>query len=161
MHSSKLFTLLKGIREDEIHWFQKFLKSPFYNSNPLPLKLFDLIKKYYPELESPKLTKEKVFKKLFPNEKFNVNKLRKVMHSLAVLTEEFFVTMRLRNKEFQKKKILVEEFGERNLYAQFEKGTKELIEELEALSYRDTFFIKKFMSCILNIRIIKKRIGRN
>ncbi|MFK8010384.1 MAG: hypothetical protein AB8H03_28780 [Saprospiraceae bacterium] len=65
-----------------------------------------------------------------------------MMYELAVLTEEFFVTMHLRKKEFQRKKILVEELGERNLYAQFEKGTKQLMKELKNLPYRDTFFYK-------------------
>lgn len=107
MHASKLFTLLRGLRPEEIHWFQKFLKSPFYNNagaNAFTIRLFELIKKYLPELDSSKLKKEKVFKKLFPNEKFNVQKLRKVMFELANLTEEFFITMHLRNKDFQRKK---------------------------------------------------------
>ncbi|MFK7772987.1 MAG: hypothetical protein AB8F94_12650 [Saprospiraceae bacterium] len=142
MHASKLLTLLRGLQPEEIHWFQKFLKSPFYNSNVLTFRLFEYIKKYYPELDSPKLTKEKAFQRLFPNEKFKAQKLRKVMFELAVLTEEFFITMHLRKKEFQKKKILVEELGERNLYAQFKKGTKQLMKELESLPCRDTFFYK-------------------
>lgn len=150
MHSSKLLTLLRGLRPEEIHWFQKFLNSPFHNNNTLPIHLFNLIKKYYPDFNSPKLNKEKVFQKLFPNEKFKVQKLRKVMHELANLTEAFFVTMRLRNNNFQRKKILVQELGERNLYAHFEKGTKNLIRELNALPYRDTFFYKDIFELNLN-----------
>ena len=64
------------------------------------------------------------------------------MHGLTTLTEEFLIAMRLRKNDFQKKKILVEELGERNIYKQFEKGTNELISELEALPYRDAFFYK-------------------
>lgn len=150
MHASKLFTLLRGLRQEEIHWFQKFLKSPFHNNNALTIRLFEFIKKHLPELDSPKLEKEKVFKRLFPNEKFNAQKLRKVMFELAVLTEEFFVTMHLRNKKFQKKKILVKELGERNLYPQFEKGTKQLISELEKLPYRDTFFYQNIFELNYN-----------
>ncbi len=153
MHSSKLFTLLRGLQPEEIHWFQKFLKSPFYHNgsgNTLTFRLFEYIKKYYPELNSPKLAKEKVFQKLFPNEKFNVQKLRKVMYELALLTEEFFITMRLRKKHFQKKKLLVEELGERNLYKQFEKGTKGLMEELEKLPYRDISFYKEIYELSFN-----------
>lgn len=150
MHTSKLFTLLRGLRPEEIHWFQKFLKSPFYNNSTLTIRLFEHLKKHLPELDSPKLSKEIVFKKLFPNEKFKVQKLRKVMFELANLTEEFFVTMYLRSNNFQRKKILVKELGERNLYSQFEKGTKGLIKELEALPYRDTFFYKNIFELNYN-----------
>ena len=142
MYSSKLFSLLRGLRHEEIHWFQKFLNSPFFNNNDLPIQLFDYLKKYHPELDSTKLTKEKIFQRIFPNEKFNQQKLRKAMHELTTLVEEFFVTIRVRNAEFEKKKLLVEELGERNLYPQFEKRTKALIHELEALPYRDAFFYK-------------------
>ena len=142
MHQSKLFTLLRGLEPADFHWLQKFISSPFYNTNPLHNDLFNFIKKYYPDLDSKKLSKEATCKKFFPDEPFNIQKLRKAMHGLTTLTEEFLVAMRLRNNSFEKKKILVAELGERNIYGAFEKGTKELISELEALLYRDTFFYK-------------------
>ncbi len=143
MQNSKLLLLLRSIKQEEIHWFQKFLKSPFYNNNTLSIQLFDHIRKYYPDLNSPKLSKEATCKKLFPKEKPNIQKLRKAMHGLALLVEEFLVAMRARNNDYQKKKLLVEELGERNVYTLFEKGTKEMIGGLEALPYRDARFYKE------------------
>ncbi len=137
MHDSKLLNLLRSIEPEEIHWFQKFLKSPFYNHHELPNTLFQYISKYYPELDSPKLSKEKAFKKLYPKETYSIQKMRKAMYELSVLVEEFLVAMRIRNKAVQKKKLLVAELGERNVYEQFKKGTKELLGKLEALPYRD------------------------
>lgn len=137
MHDSKLLNLLKSFEPEDIHWFQKFLKSPFYNRHETPISLFRYISKYYPNLDAPKLSKEKVFKHLYPKEKYSVQKMRKVMYELAVLVEEFLVAMRIRNKDFQKKKLLVAELGERNVYDSFEKGTKMLVRQLEDLPYRD------------------------
>ena len=142
MHQSKLFSLLRGLQPEEIHWLQKFINSPFYNTNSLHNDLFNYIKKYYPDLDAKKLSKEAACKKLFPDEPFNYQKLRKAMHGLTNLTEEFLIATRLRKNNFEKKKILIAELGERNIYGQFEKGTKELIGELEALPYRDTFYYK-------------------
>lgn len=145
MHNSKLFTLIKGLKPEEIRWFQKFLKSPFYNTNEQYLKLFDYIKKYYPDLDSPKLSKEAACKKLFSKQAFNIQKIRKLMHGLTLLVEEFIVAMRLKNNAYQKKRLLVTELGERNVYDLFQKGTEELVEELEALPYRDEFyFLEQF-----------------
>lgn len=149
MHNSKLFTLIKGLKPEEIRWFQKFLKSPFYNTNEQHLKLFDYIKKYYPDLDSPKLSKEATCKKLFPKQAFNIQKIRKLMHGLTILVEEFIVVMRLKNNTYQKKRLLVTELGERNVYDLFQKGTEELVEELKALPYRDAFFFQEMQ--VLNL----------
>lgn len=143
MQNSKLFLLLRSLQPEEIHWFQKFVKSPFYNNNTLPIQLFDYIKKYYPDLDSPKLSKEATCKKLFPKDKSNIQKLRKTMHGLALLVEDFLVAMQLRKNEYQKKKLLVTELRDRNVYTLFEKGAKELIGGLEELPYRDAHFYKE------------------
>lgn len=138
MHSSKLFVLLSGLHQKEIHWLQKFLASPFYNTNEELIDLFRYIKKYYPDLSNPKLRKEKVFQQLYKGEAFDGQKMRKLMHGLGALIEEFMVAMHIRNEPFKKKKLLVQSLGERNVYELFEKGTKELIAGLEHLNYRDT-----------------------
>lgn len=143
MHKSKLFTLLKSIPSEEIHWLLKFLKSPFYNNNKLTIQLFQYIQKYHPDLDSPKLSKEATFKKLFPGKEFNIQKLRKAMHTLASLTEEYLIAMSLRKKEFEKKKLLVAALGDRNIHEPFKKGTVQLVEELEALPYRNIDFSKE------------------
>lgn len=140
MHQSKLFMLLRGLKSEEIRWFQKFLQSPFYNTNKQHVKLFDYIKKYYPELDSSKLSKEAACKKLFPKQAFNVQKIRKLMHGLTLLVEEFLVAIQIKNNEYQKKRLLVSELGKRNVFDLFEKGTEELMTELAALPYQDEFY---------------------
>lgn len=142
MHDSKLFNLLRGIQHDELHWFQKFLHSPIYNTNKNPIRLYNYLKKHHPDFDSSKLTMERVFDRLFPNERFNRQKLTKIMYELAVLVEEFYVAMRLRNNSFERKKILVEELGERNIYDRFEKESKDLLKKLQSQNYNDSFFFE-------------------
>lgn len=140
MHKSKLISLIRSLRPEEFHWCQKFLKSPFYNSHELPLSLFQYISRYLPDLDSPKLAKAITFRKLFPGEPYDLQKMRKAMHRLADLLEEFLLAMRLRDQPLQKAQLLLDAFGDRNLYDQFEKKTSALIEALEALPYRDEHF---------------------
>lgn len=137
MYDSKLLLLIKGLDQNELHWFQKFLASPFYNSNKEHTKLFQLIKKHYPDFKPSKLNKENTFEKLYPKQKFNAQKMRKLMHGLAVLVEEFLVAMQIRNNPLEKKKILAQSLGERNIYRFFQKETQEMLTNLEALPYRD------------------------
>lgn len=140
MHQSKLLNLIAGFEIKEIHWFQKFLDSPFYNSNDEFILLFKYLKKYYPEFDSPKLSKPTVFKKLYPDEEFNVQKLRKTMHGLALLAEEFLVAIQLRGNPFEKKKLLITALGERNIYNYFKKKTENLLSEIEQNKQRDEHF---------------------
>ncbi len=151
MKNSKLLFLLKGLKTNELHWFQKFLNSPFYNSNKEHIALFQHLKKYYPDLDSPKLDKAKAFQKIYPREKFDIQKMRKLMHGLALLVEEFMVAMQLRNHPFEKKKVLTTALGERNIYEQFKKGTEEMIGKLEALPYRDSEYFKGTFEFNLNL----------
>lgn len=150
MHNSKLLKLIAGLQSKEIHWLQKFLASPFYNTNKELIDLFQYIKKYYPSLATPKLSKEMTFKKLYPNEKFDPQKMRKAMYSLASLVEEFLVAQQLKNKPFEKKKTLLKALSDRNIYEQFQKQTKEMIADLDALPYRDTIYCKEIFELNFN-----------
>ena len=121
----------------------KFVQSPFYNSNAHLIRLFELLRKYHPAFVSKKLDKEKLSKKLFPEKPFDVRRMDLVMSRLASLVEQFLVARRLQREEFQHKKMLVAEYGERNLYRFFEKGTERLLTDLETMPYRDETYYKE------------------
>ncbi len=147
MQSSKLLTLISGLDTSEFRWLHKFLKSPFYNTNEKVLRLFEYIKKYYPDLASPKLAKEITFQYLFPKEKFSPQKMRKLMHELATLVEDFMVAQHFQKHKFARKKILTKELGQRNLYGLFEKNSEELTSDLDKLPYRDKdYFLEQYQN---------------
>ena len=147
MQSSKLLTLISGLDASEFRWLHKFLKSPFYNTNEKVLRLFEYIKKYYPDLASPKLAKETTFQYLFPKDKFSPQKMRKLMHELATLVEDFMVAQHFQKNQFARKKILTKELGQRNLYGLFEKVTTEIATDLEQLPYRDKdYFLEQYQN---------------
>ncbi len=89
MNSTILVSLLKHFSKGEIKLFSKFLDSPYYNSNKAAISLFDEIRKFYPEFNSELLKKKNVYKKVFPGEKFNDVKLRKLISDLNKLAEKF------------------------------------------------------------------------
>jgi len=154
MHHSKLFQLLRTLEANEIHWLHKFLKSPYHNSNQQYLQLFEYIKKYYPNLEHPKLRKEIVYEKLFQDKRrtlseasdaFDAQKMRKLMHELAVLVEEFLVIHHVKNNAFEHRKIFIAELGRRNYYKAFEKEIHKLLHELEQEEKKDeSHFLERY-----------------
>ena len=131
MHNSKLIKILKTLSPEEFRLLKKFLRSPFYNYTSSLIDLYEILRKYYPTFESPKLKKEKVFERLFPNTTYNDKKMRHTLSECTLLVEEFLVALKLREEQQLKKRILTEAYGQRNVYDLFERNTNELIEELE------------------------------
>lgn len=142
MKDSKLFVLLRTLSADEMRWLNKFVKSPFHNSNQHVVHLYELLRKHHPELPHPKLSKEALFKKLFPKASFDIQRLRLVMHRLAKQVEAFLVAMRLREQSFEQDKLLVAELSRRNTFELFQKKTKELLQQLEEKPFRDRQYYK-------------------
>ena len=69
--SSKFVRLLKTFTSEELKSFEMWLQSPWCNSNKNLIRLFQVLKKYYPDFGNEKLSKEKLFKKVLPNGKFS------------------------------------------------------------------------------------------
>ncbi len=145
MQGSKLLSLLKSLSTEEFQKFSKFVRSPYYTSSKDVIRLFDYIKKYHSRLDSAKLKKEEVFKKMFPKEVYKDIKLRNLMRKLTHIVEEYLLHLEVNANEYERKKRLVEIYNQRNLFVLFEKGSTRLLSELEEQPYRDSiYFNEKF-----------------
>lgn len=140
MKESKLIKLLKSLSIEELRRFRKALQSPYFTNNSNLLSLFDLLRKYHPDFSTSKITKVKIFEKLFPNRIYNDNKVRRLLSEFVFVLEDFLLNEELKRAAFKKKKMLLGIYGRRNLYEFFEKGTQELIKEQEATPFRDMEF---------------------
>ncbi len=142
MIDNRSITLLKSLSKEEFRWFYKFIKSPYYNSNDRLIRLYELLRKYYPDFNQSSLTLEKLFVKLFPKETYDVQKMRFLFHHFANLVESFLVAEQMKKDEFLFKKTLTKSLGRINTYELFEKKTNELLGELEEAPYKDEFYFK-------------------
>ncbi|NRB48483.1 MAG: hypothetical protein HRU41_12475 [Saprospiraceae bacterium] len=140
MHESKLLKILKTLSDEEIRRFHKFIRSPYYSYKKHCVPFFEYVRKYHPEYTSGKLSKENVFHHLFPDRQFQSQKMRHVMTDLVNLLEEFLVAEQVQKRDFERKKLLRDAYGQRDLYEYFEKSTEEIAKELEALPYRNSFY---------------------
>lgn len=140
MQGSKLLKILKTLSDEEIRRFHKFIRSPYYSYKKHCVPFFEYVRKYHPEYSSGKLSKENVFHHLFPDRQFQSQKMRHVMTDLVNLLEEFLVAEQVQKRDFERKKLLRDAYGQRDLYEYFEKSTEEITKELEALPYRNSFY---------------------
>ena len=138
MHHSKLIQTLQILNARELKRLLQFLKSPFYNSNPNIINLYLHLRNYFPAFDSPKLTKEKVFKKLFPNRNYDHQKLLNLMSDFRALIEKYLQVLQLEKEGIEQKKMLLKVYAERpECYPLFKKNLEVLNAELDALPYQD------------------------
>lgn len=140
MLKSNLIEAIKTLTPKEMKEFGELVSSPFFNKNKNVIKLYEVIKKYYPELESEKLSKEHVFSKLFPGEAYKDNTMRLLMFYLYEVLEKFIAYERYRKNEFAYRVNLLAEFNERNLFKDFEKNYEETKKFLTDNPVRDEHF---------------------
>lgn len=145
MKDSKLVGLFKNLTAEDLRQIKKMLSSPFFTSNSNLLSLFRIFRSVYPEMESKKIEKKALFKKLFPNHEYSDIKLRNLSSEFVKLIEEYFLIRDFRENQLERHKNLLRVYKDRQLYDQFEKLTDKMLKELEKQPYRDEFYYRKYM----------------
>lgn len=85
MYNGKLFLCLDSLTKPEKNRFRDFVHSPFFNKNEDTIRFLDILDK---DIEK-KLTKEQVFKALFPKLKYDARKITDQVYYLTRLVEQF------------------------------------------------------------------------
>lgn len=109
MTESTLILLLKKFDKQQLKEFNNFVKSPFFNSNKALIKLYEYIRKQYPDYEAAKLRKEFVFSKVFGKTAYNDGFLRVLMSNLQSLVEEYLTFTGMAGHPLLKKKFLLDQ----------------------------------------------------
>ena len=137
MIGQKLIKILQSLDDGEFKRLKRALSSPYFATNQRLLTLYDYLKKQHPNYEEGKLQKEKLFKKLYPKKPFNDGVLRVLIREFTSVVEDFIMMERLRSDKLKRKKMLVKEYGQRNLYDYFKKGTQEILIEQDGDFIKD------------------------
>lgn len=89
MTDSKFYRFLQELELKELRRFRKYLESPYFNTHPKILRLFEIFETHLLHGEGTKLDKELIWNNLFPNENFDYGLLRKLQHRLMELGYSF------------------------------------------------------------------------
>lgn len=94
IQNNSLFSILKALSEKELRNFDRFLRSPYFTEgknirSKLLYEYFCILKEFYPAFDSSELKKETLFKRLYPDRKFNSVLLRRLDSDLGKLAIEF------------------------------------------------------------------------
>lgn len=137
MKNSKTIDLLESLSATELRRFEKFLDSPFFNTNPAVTKLFNYIETGLKKKPVEELSKTQAFKLIFGSEKYNEQKISDLMTYLTRHVEDFLSQINFENKEMLKKSYLLKELRERNKDKHFESNSREYQKKLQNSAVRD------------------------
>ncbi len=137
LENSKIVQILQSLSLAEQKQLKQYLGSKWAVSNKKLLPLYQAIIKYQPDFDSPKLTKIRLYRSLYPNKKYNDKVQRNLLSELVQTIQDFLVHQRLRKDKNLQQKLLVQEWLERHQIVFFEQTIDKAIAQLEAIELKD------------------------
>lgn len=157
MYKSNLLEIFKKFSIKELKEFGLYVRSPFFNKNQSIIKLYDYLKKQFPEFDKKKVEKETIHLKLFPGTKYNDGFMRTIMFNLGQLAEDFIAYSNYKSDHYSVKRHLAVELNNRDLRKLFEKNIKEINAMLEKVDVKDgDYYYNRFYMEYENLYYLSK-----
>lgn len=136
MLKSRLLNILRTLEAEELEEFEKFLASPFHNSNDTLLKFYSHIRQYEPDFVDEELEKQNIFPYFFTPKKGETkdkyNRLRALRSRVLELLEEYLAIKALQNDELAKQKMLLQSYRNHSNAEEFSQTADKLMKRLNA-----------------------------
>ncbi|MEM9822801.1 MAG: hypothetical protein AAF985_17100 [Bacteroidota bacterium] len=145
MQKSKLINALRILQPDEIKQLLPFLQSPYFNRNSNVVKMYRVLLPHYPAFNARQLSRESVFKKIFPGKPYAHQQMLNLMSKFNALLEKYLIIRQLEQSQLQEEKLLLHAYAERSgCFDLFEKKVDRFHQSLDTLPFRDElYFLEK------------------
>lgn len=152
MSENRTLQVFKMLSKKELKSFEKFVHSPIYNQHKDVITLFEFLKSNL-DKEDVQLNTKVLFTAVFPNEKFEVQKLHYVNSYLLKVIERFFAWTEWQNEEKEQQSYLLRAYRKRNMNRHFDRVLLKLEarEGKQALRNR-AFFLTKYQRLIEKVK---------
>jgi len=141
--NGNLVQLLKTFSKEDIRELGKFISSPFHNNRKDGVLFFDEVKKFYPDFNQKYFSKENIFSKLYPGQKYKDDVIRRLASNLFKLAEEFAAYNNFRNNNWEYEKNLLQFYSGKNIDKLFWKQHAKAENCLEEQSLRDAEYYRR------------------
>lgn len=142
MQDYKLIRILQVLTDKELREVRDFLKDSKGNSSSI--ELFQVLCQFHPKFDSPKLTKDFLYKKLFPKQVYNDGKMRKQLTQLSQQIEDYLISKELGNSGEIRAKLLAKALGSRNGYGLFLETVESRLRELDKRPVRGRDYFREY-----------------
>jgi hypothetical protein len=141
LHNTNLIKILKTFSREEIKEFDKFVRSPYFNSSEPSIKFFAEIKKFHPDFENRAFTKEYLYSKVYGKQKFKEDLFRKLVSNLLILSKQFLTLKNFLNREVENSLLLREQLLNRGLDKLFETENIRITEYIRNRPVYNKYFL--------------------
>ena len=160
MQNSKIIKILNKLSKDEFKLLDKFISSPVHNRHQDVILLFAYLKKHL-LTKKKHLSKEKIFEHLFPNKKFEAQKLHYVNSYLLKVVEEFLAWQEWKEDKVSQQIYLIKSYNKHGLGQPVQKSFEQGVQLQEKLPYRNAnYYWQKYQLHFGQINHYKT-LGRN
>lgn len=138
MKNLKVIQFLEALSPSEFEEFDRYVRSPFFNTNQESIALFEQIKEFYPEFPAKKISKERIFHLAFPGTPYSEKKI----YNLGILIYYQLLTFLAGQQIREQQKLwepihLIEALSHRNLDKYIPKFIEEAEKHLDSFPLRD------------------------
>lgn len=138
MKGSKIIQYLRTLDRDEWQRFDRFVRSPYFNTHADTLRLWEALQKRSGDLHDEAVAKKAVFKDAFPKQKFDERKLYNLSKYLLRLLTEFLIYERRKEELFEREVLTqIGVLTEKNLGRYIPRLIKQAQEQAEELRVQD------------------------
>lgn len=144
MHNSTLIEILSTFDKEDFKRFEDIVNSPYFNKKSTVTALFRIIKNVFPDLKTDKISRDIVWKKLFPGKKYNYGVMKNLIYDLQKLAERSLEMKTYETLHFDQKKNLLDALSNKELYTLFEKVIKTAKTKLEKIPVDQEYYLNLY-----------------
>ena len=143
MEKIKAVSVLKTFTESELKKFEDFLNSPYFNKGKrYIIRFYEELTGYHPDYSDQLSSKREVYKKLYPKERYNDVRFRKLSSELYKLLLEYLAVESFTSDQNLKREYILTQLNQRIPGNLFESELKNSYFELYKPDLRNDNFFK-------------------
>lgn len=141
MLKTNLIHILSKLDQDGFKKFGKFLNSPYFNNNEKLIELYEILREYYPHFDSPVISKENIFRKLYKKDRVVMGTMYYLISEMENHLEVFIGIEKMNpvNLNF----ALMEELNKLGMNNLFDKKYKEIRKKMKSIP--DPYYLNRFL----------------
>ncbi len=136
MLGSQLLELVKSLDKRDMRELRKVVRSPYFNQREDVIHLFEYIDKTL-NTRLPDLSKEKIFEKIYPNQKYDDVLIRQLMSYLYKVIQKYLITEGVLQNEMESQLYLTHALRQRNADRIVEKQLNDSLEIIDKQSFKN------------------------
>ncbi|HQY53578.1 MAG TPA: hypothetical protein PLD63_14530 [Ignavibacteria bacterium] len=145
MKDHSLIKLLRTFSGEEIKEFGEFISNSYYNKRKAVKKLYDIIRKQYPDFNEKNIDKKNIYQLIFPDKKYSESSFSVIIHYLHDLAKRFITLKKFEENTFEYNFNLESELFDRKQTGNPGKILEKYLKELDPSNYlSDDYYKHKY-----------------